>query len=238
MQLLLDRQAAALLVHARAPFVRFATAPAAAAAAFGGRRRGFAGSGGRRTRLVLARCARSRFIAHFGVFDLRVFLRGSLGFAPNSLRGLRLRRLPHALARGWSRSLPLNRLLGSRIVLLLGLPFERRLVELFQLGQLLQVSYVLILQVSPGFRLLATVVVNRISLDVVLADHLRDRTNRLYVVMKIGDVQEARLLQADVDECRLHPGQHAGDLAFVDVAGKAAMLLAFEIELVQRAVFE
>ena len=120
----------------------------------------------------------------------------------------------------------------------LGLPLARRLVQLFQLGQLLQVSYVLILQVLPGFRLFATVVVNRISLDVVLADHLRDRTNRLHVVMKIGDVQEARLLQADVDERRLHPGQHARDLAFVDVAGKAAMLLAFEIELGQRAVFE
>ena len=149
-----------------------------------------------------------------------------------------MRRLPPALPHVWSRSLPLDQPLGSRIVLPLGLPLARRLVKLFQLGQLLQVSYVLILQVLPGFRLFATVVVNRISLDVVLADHLRDRTNRLHVVMKIGDVQEARLLQADVDECRLHPGQHARDLAFVDVAGKAAMLLAFEIELGQRAIFE
>ena len=60
MQLLLDRKAAALLVHTRAPFVRFAAAPPAAAAAFGGRRRGFARSGGRRSSLVLALRARGR----------------------------------------------------------------------------------------------------------------------------------------------------------------------------------
>src|SRR5260370_30399791 len=32
---------------------------------------------------------------------------------------------------------------------------------------------------------------------------------------KIGKVQEGIALHADVDECRLHAGQHPGDTAFV-----------------------
>jgi hypothetical protein len=84
----------------------------------------------------------------------------------------------------------------------------------------------------------AALAVNRIGLDVVLADHFGHRTNRLYVVMKIRDMEEARFIQADIDERRLHPGQHSRDLALIDVPGETAMLLAFEIELVQRAVFE
>ena len=56
--------------------------------------------------------------------------------------------------------------------------------------------------------------------------------------MKVRDVQEARLLQADIDERRLHPGQHTRDLAFINVPGETAMLLAFEIKFGQRAVFE
>jgi hypothetical protein len=33
------------------------------------------------------------------------------------------------------------------------------------------------------------------------------------VAVEVGDVQEGRALEADVDERRLHPGQHARHLA-------------------------
>ena len=36
----------------------------------------------------------------------------------------------------------------------------------------------------------------------------------------VGDMQERRALEADVDEGRLHAGQHARHAALVDVAGQ------------------
>ncbi len=45
------------------------------------------------------------------------------------------------------------------------------------------------------------------------------------------DVQEAVLLEADVDERRLEPGQHVVDLALVDVADDRARAAALEVEL-------
>ena len=51
------------------------------------------------------------------------------------------------------------------------------------------------------------------------------------------DVEERVLLEADVDERRLHPGQDVRDLAQVDVADDAA-LGAFDVELDELAVLE
>ena len=51
------------------------------------------------------------------------------------------------------------------------------------------------------------------------------------------DVEEGVLLQADVDEGRLHPGQHVGDLAQVDVADDAA-LGSFDVEFDEFPVLE
>src|SRR5206468_2987225 len=45
------------------------------------------------------------------------------------------------------------------------------------------------------------------------------------------DVEEAVLLQADLDERGLHPGQHVVDGAEVDVAGDRAALRPFEVDL-------
>ena len=45
------------------------------------------------------------------------------------------------------------------------------------------------------------------------------------------DVQEAVSLQADVDEGRLHSGQHVVDLALVDVADDRAAAAALDVEL-------
>ena len=151
------------------------------------------------------------------------------------LRGL-ARALPHILSHIWPqilthiwpRTSPLCLLVWrvvSPIVLPIGLPLGR-LFQVFQLRQLLQV-----LRRLRFIAAAVTVAVDRIGLDVVLADHLGDRTDRLNVVVKIRDVQEAGLLQTNIDKRRLHPGQHARDLALIDVASEAAMLLALEIEL-------
>jgi hypothetical protein len=55
--------------------------------------------------------------------------------------------------------------------------------------------------------------------------------------VQVGDVQEGRALQADVDEGRLHAGQHAHDLAEVDVADQAPFQRALDVQLLHRAVF-
>ena len=49
----------------------------------------------------------------------------------------------------------------------------------------------------------------------------------------VRDVQVGALLEADVDERGLHPGEHALDPALVDVAGDAALALALDVELAQ-----
>ena len=51
------------------------------------------------------------------------------------------------------------------------------------------------------------------------------------------DVEEGVLLQADVDEGRLHAGQHVGHLAEVDVADDAA-LGPLDVEFDEFAVLE
>ncbi len=52
------------------------------------------------------------------------------------------------------------------------------------------------------------------------------------------DVQERRAFEADVDERGLHAGQHARDFAEVDVADRAAVPLALDVELGEDAVLD
>jgi hypothetical protein len=54
----------------------------------------------------------------------------------------------------------------------------------------------------------------------------------------IGDVQERGALEADLDERRLHPGQHTRDLADIDVADPAALERAFDVQLLHCAVLD
>ena len=41
----------------------------------------------------------------------------------------------------------------------------------------------------------------------------------LFQLHKVGNVEEGIALQADVDKCRLHAGQHAGNAPFIDGTG-------------------
>ncbi len=55
---------------------------------------------------------------------------------------------------------------------------------------------------------------------------------------QVGHVQEGRALETDVDERALHAGQHARDLAEVDVADQAALERALEVQLLQDAALD
>ena len=79
---------------------------------------------------------------------------------------------------------------------------------------------------------------DRFGLDVFLADDLRRRAHRRDAVLKIRDVEKARFLEPDIDKRRLHPGQHARDLAFVDIAGETDLPIALQEELGELIVFE
>ena len=57
-------------------------------------------------------------------------------------------------------------------------------------------------------------------------------------VHDVGDVEEAVALEAEVDEGRLHAGQHLGHPAFVDVADDAAVALALDENLRDQVVLE
>jgi hypothetical protein len=52
----------------------------------------------------------------------------------------------------------------------------------------------------------------------------------------VGHVQERGALEADVDEGRLHPGQHPHHLAEVDVAGQPTRERAFDVQFLHRAL--
>jgi len=54
---------------------------------------------------------------------------------------------------------------------------------------------------------------------------------------KVGDVEEGVALQANVDKCRLHAWQDAGDLAFVHGAGKGVFVFAFVMDFDELFVF-
>ena len=51
------------------------------------------------------------------------------------------------------------------------------------------------------------------------------------VVEVVADVEEGRLLEADVDEARLHAGQHPGHAALRDHPRHIAIAFAFDVEL-------
>lgn len=54
----------------------------------------------------------------------------------------------------------------------------------------------------------------------------------------VGGVQEGGLVQADVDECRLHARQDAADAPFIDIADDAAFGFAFDMNLLQNAAID
>ena len=54
----------------------------------------------------------------------------------------------------------------------------------------------------------------------------------------VGHVQERGLLDADVDEGRLHARKHALTSTFVDVADDAALAAALDVQLDQLALFD
>jgi len=67
---------------------------------------------------------------------------------------------------------------------------------------------------------------------------LGERRWQLLFARHVGDVKEGGLLETDVDERRLHPGQDADDLALVDVARDAALAAALDVQLHQCRVLE
>ena len=56
--------------------------------------------------------------------------------------------------------------------------------------------------------------------------------------MKIRDVQEARFLESDIDERRLHPRQHSRDLALIDVTRQPNLPIALEVKLGEIVIFK
>ncbi len=74
-----------------------------------------------------------------------------------------------------------------------------------------------------------------------LGEDLLDRARALAVLAvapDVGHVQEGGALEADVDEGRLHAGQHAHDLAEVEVADDAAAGGALDVQLLHHALFD
>src|SRR6185295_8699843 len=54
----------------------------------------------------------------------------------------------------------------------------------------------------------------------------------------VRDVEVRALLEADVDERRLHAGQNAFDAALVDVPGDPTLALALDVELAEVPVLD
>ena len=67
---------------------------------------------------------------------------------------------------------------------------------------------------------------------------LGERGGQLLLPGDVRGVQEGGLVEADVDERRLHPRQHADDLPLVDVAGDAALAATLDVQLDERRVLE
>ena len=53
----------------------------------------------------------------------------------------------------------------------------------------------------------------------------------------VGDVEVGALLEADIDEGGLHPGEHALDPTLVDVARDPTLALPLDVELAEKPVF-
>src|SRR6266851_1859268 len=71
---------------------------------------------------------------------------------------------------------------------------------------------------------------DRLGFDVTLADNFGDRAETFRVGLEIGNMKKARLVEPDVDERRLHPGQHPGHFALINVTRQAAALIALKIK--------
>ena len=86
-------------------------------------------------------------------------------------------------------------------------------------------------------------VLDRLDEDLLAA---RDQVGDLLAValaLELGDddlvdVEEAVLLEADLDECGLHPGQDVVDGAEVDVAGDRALVRPLEVDLGDAVVLD
>src|SRR5690606_20933302 len=75
----------------------------------------------------------------------------------------------------------------------------------------------------------------RLALEEDLLDGDRLRRGRSVARLpEVGDVQERRALETDVEERRLHAGQHARDAREADVAGQAPGACAFDVEFLDR----
>ena len=57
----------------------------------------------------------------------------------------------------------------------------------------------------------------------------------LALLPDVGDVQERGAVQADLDERRLHAGQHARDFPDIDVAHEAPVRRALDVQLLRDA---
>jgi hypothetical protein len=60
----------------------------------------------------------------------------------------------------------------------------------------------------------------------------------MMVVGKVRDIEEGIAFQPQVDECRLHTGEHAGDPAFVNAAGEGILVGALEENLYEDIVLK
>src|SRR4029079_12041794 len=60
----------------------------------------------------------------------------------------------------------------------------------------------------------------------------------LPVLPDVGDMQERRALETDIDECALHAGKHARDATEADVADEAARTCALDVQLLYDALLE
>ena len=62
----------------------------------------------------------------------------------------------------------------------------------------------------------------------------------LFLVFEFQEVryiEEGVALEADVDKCRLHAGQHSGYTPFVDGPCEGVFVLAFEVDLGEQIIF-
>jgi hypothetical protein len=57
-------------------------------------------------------------------------------------------------------------------------------------------------------------------------------------IEKIRDVEERISLKADIDERRLHSGEHAGNASLVDTAGKSLIGLALDIDFYELVIIK
>ena len=54
---------------------------------------------------------------------------------------------------------------------------------------------------------------------------------------EVSNVKESVALQSDIDECRLHSGQHSCDAAFVDRTCERVFVFTLKIDFVKLLVF-